>query len=178
MFAEVADVVLRAMDEARFAPAHEVEAQHVQARCVDDSAVVAQASFAIEHRHVQPAKSGRKPVAQRIVPMRPVVRSSVSGGWAATRVGANCSAESADHRRAPRRMVDVRDPAVDESSRRRSLRSAIAQWLRSEPENSALPLDSYEAANQRDAAFGQRIEVERRTVGLPTAAARVRGAHG
>ena len=40
MFAELADVVLRAMDEARLASAHEVEAQHIEARCVDDSSRV------------------------------------------------------------------------------------------------------------------------------------------
>ena len=60
MFAEVAGVVFGAMDEARFAPAHEVETQHVQAWRVDDAAVVTQASLAIEHGHLQPVKVGTK----------------------------------------------------------------------------------------------------------------------
>ena len=60
-----------------------------------------------------------------------------------------------------------REPAVDASpSKRPSLRSAIAQWLWSEPENSALPVaDADETADQVDAALGQRVEIERRTLG-------------
>ena len=42
MRAEVADVVLGAMDETRLSPAHEVEPEHVETRSVDDAAVVTQ----------------------------------------------------------------------------------------------------------------------------------------
>ena len=73
MFAELADVVRGAVDEARLASAHEVEAEHIEARCVDDSAIVAQAPLAIKHRQVQPPKI-------RMKARRPKDRADVAVG--------------------------------------------------------------------------------------------------
>src|SRR5690349_20423951 len=54
VLADVAHVVFRAMDEARFAPTHEIEAERVHAGRVDDAAVVSETTLAIEYRHAQP----------------------------------------------------------------------------------------------------------------------------
>ena len=52
------------------------------------------------------------------------------------------------------------------SSSRLILRSDSAHWLRSEPENCALPSrDAGETADQPDADVGERVEVEGRAVG-------------
>src|SRR5439155_2608630 len=51
---EVLGVGAGAVDEARLPTAQEGRADQVHARGVDDTAVVAQETFAIENRHVEP----------------------------------------------------------------------------------------------------------------------------
>src|SRR4030095_1191974 len=53
MLAKVADIVFGTVHEARLAPAHEVEPEHVEARRIDYPAVVTQASLTIEHWHLR-----------------------------------------------------------------------------------------------------------------------------
>src|SRR6185295_18876476 len=55
---ELVHVVFGAMNEARLAPAHEVEAERVEPGRGHDAAVVPQATLAIEHWRVQPAVVG------------------------------------------------------------------------------------------------------------------------
>ena len=58
MRGNVADVVFRAMNEARFAAAHEVEPERIETGHVDDSALVTQATFPVQRRYVQPGMVG------------------------------------------------------------------------------------------------------------------------
>src|SRR5262245_66304177 len=55
---DVADVVFRAMNEARFAAAHEVEPERIETGYVDDAALVTQTTFPIQRRYVQPGMVG------------------------------------------------------------------------------------------------------------------------
>ena len=55
MSCNITNVVLDAMDKARFASAQHRQAEHIQARRIDDTAIMAQATLAIGHRHVEPA---------------------------------------------------------------------------------------------------------------------------
>src|SRR5262245_64675864 len=48
----------RAVDETRLAPAQEGNAQEIHPRRLDDSSVVPNAAFAIQHGHVQPGVIG------------------------------------------------------------------------------------------------------------------------
>src|SRR4051812_920046 len=58
VFDQVARVVLRAVDEAGLAPAENRQSNRIEARRVDDAAVVAQVSLPVEDRHVEPAVIG------------------------------------------------------------------------------------------------------------------------
>jgi hypothetical protein len=54
MTAQRPHVVVAAMDEARLAPAHEGQTQHVEPGRIDHTAFVAQCPGRIEHRQLQP----------------------------------------------------------------------------------------------------------------------------
>src|SRR4051812_1591020 len=56
--AELAYVIFGTMNEARFAPAHEVEAQRVETGRVDDAPVMPQVAFTVERGYPQPAIVG------------------------------------------------------------------------------------------------------------------------
>src|SRR6186713_3382401 len=58
MRAELAHVVLGAVDEARLAPAHEVEAERIEPGRIHDAAFVPQVALAIEYWRAQPAVVG------------------------------------------------------------------------------------------------------------------------
>src|SRR5678815_3019536 len=154
MFAKLADVVLRAMDEARLASAHEVEAEHIKARCVDDSAVVAQAPLAIKHRHVQPAKirmKARRPEDRADAAVRQIERQRRLGCEARWRnLLGRLGRPHALERRGGLCPI-LRHPAVDRVQQTAELEiSHRAMVAERAGELRLAIMDSYEAANQRD----------------------------
>ena len=60
MLDDVPHVVLRAVDETRFPAAEDRESEHVQARCVDDAAVMAQIALLVDGRDMEPTVIGTK----------------------------------------------------------------------------------------------------------------------
>ena len=50
--AEIMHIVFSAMDEARFATAHEIQAECIEAGCRDDAAIMPKTIFVIENGHV------------------------------------------------------------------------------------------------------------------------------
>ena len=60
MICDESCVVFSTMNKARFAATQEWQANDVQARRLDDAAVVLQHAFAIQHRNVQPGVVGSK----------------------------------------------------------------------------------------------------------------------
>src|SRR6266567_9337529 len=63
MIDHISRVILRAINETRFASAKDGQPQSIHPRCIDDASVVSQVTLAIDHRHVEPAilrtKTGR-----------------------------------------------------------------------------------------------------------------------
>lgn len=55
MHGKLARVVLGTVDKARLASPQERQAHDIQARCINDAAVVSDAALAIEYRNRQPA---------------------------------------------------------------------------------------------------------------------------
>src|SRR6185503_13749533 len=158
MFAELADVVLRSMDEARLASAHEVEAQHIEAGRVDDSAVVAQAPLAIKHRQVQPAEirmKARRPDDRADAAVGQIERQRRLGCEARwhnllSRLGRPYALE-----RCGGLCPILHHPAVDRVEQSAELEiSHRAMVAERAGELRLAIIDSYQAANQRDTAFG------------------------
>ena len=115
----------------------------------DHAAVVADAALAVEDRDVEPGIVGPEAGRPDDGPdRRPSSRSRPSGGDASTSVGAESDAAAAPRRRG---RVAVAHSSMRSSSRV-IFRSASAHWLRSEPENCALPsLIAGEPADELDA---------------------------
>ena len=119
----------------RLAPAQERHAHHVEPRRGGDAAVVADAALVVEHRHVEPGEVG--PVAGR-----PDDRLDLASREVERAAGVVARRGSARRGAVPRPRRRGRAPVAHSSmvsSSRPSLRSASVHWLRSEPENSAVP---------------------------------------
>src|SRR5262249_12431235 len=58
MGSEICSIIAGPVDEGRFAPAHERQAQDVHPRCCYNASVVPDAPFAIEHGYVEPGIVG------------------------------------------------------------------------------------------------------------------------
>ena len=135
MIAEIARIVAGAVDQRRLATPQELHAHQVHARRVDHAAVVTDAALAIEHGDVQPRQIGA-------VAGRPDDRADAGAGEvqgerrraSAPRWAAGGSTGSTS----PSRPFAVAHSSIVLSSRF-ILRSDSAHWLRSEPENCALP---------------------------------------
>ena len=164
--AEVIDhltsVVLDAVDERGLAPPQDGQAQGVQARAVDGTAVVAEMALRVDDRHVEPPVVG----PESRLPRRSSGSRRSGGRAPASPTAEPRSARSARGRRPRRSSPLVRAHSSKTSSSRSSFRSASEHTFRRPPENSARPSRTARpAAHEPDAHRRQRVEVERRPLG-------------